>query len=367
MECYGNCKNGKLSRTTTKKLTTNCCIGLDCGNRRLQKRQWSKVKAFNTHTHGWGLRADDDIKTNSLIIEYQGEVITDKMAEERLNQQKLNGDRHVYMMQLAHDCVIDARNRGNISRLINHSCDPNCQLQRWVVGNETRIAIVAIKHIKKGTELTYDYQLSANEEFKCLCGTKKCRGTLRAVPTNNFERKQKKKKKQVDIINKLQTQHEQKGWIKRSELKLLKLENMKREKERIEEEIQFQKDKAIRLNMTSSFVPNNNEISNQKLSKYAIQNMGSSSNRANGKVHPIKNGPQTIDFSTQLNLNQSYPFLSNDTPNLTHSPAFLWRNVLRGNQMLERYLLKKIKKEERVNAHRVVRKGKFPEKWNLRP
>ena len=365
MECYGNCKKAKISNSKKVK-SYNCCVGLDCGNRRLQKRQWSKFKAFNTHTHGWGLHADSDIAPNSLIIEYCGEVITNKMAEERLQQQKLNGDRHVYMMQLDNDCIIDARHRGNISRLINHSCDPNCQLQRWVVGAETRIAIVAIKKIKKGTELTYDYQLSANEEFKCLCGTKKCRGTLKAVPSDNLKRVEIKKQTQVDIIAKLQNQHQNKGWIKKQDLKLLKLENMKREKEKIEREVQFQNDKRKRLNMTNSFVPNNLEVANKSLSKYAINNMGSNSVRVHGKKHPIKNGPQMIDLSTQLNLTASHPFVGNDKPNIAHSTVFLWRNVMRGNNMLERYLLKKMDKKIRTNAHREVRLGKFPAKWDLR-
>ena len=104
MECYGDCNDGKVSRGGASKVCKsnhNCCVGLDCGNRRLQQRKWSKVKPFNTHTHGWGLKADEDIAPNKLIMEYQGEVISNKMAEERLKQQKLNGDRHVYMMQLS--------------------------------------------------------------------------------------------------------------------------------------------------------------------------------------------------------------------------------------------------------------------------
>ena len=163
-----------------------------------------------------------------------------------------------------------------------------------------------------------------------------------------------------------QNQHQNKGWIKKQDLKLLKLENMKREKEKIEREVQFQNDKRKRLNMTNSFVPNNLEVANKSLSKYAINNMGSNSVRVHGKKHPIKNGPQMIDLSTQLNLTASHPFVGNDKPNIAHSTVFLWRNVMRGNNMLERYLLKKMDKKIRTNAHREVRLGKFPAKWDLR-
>lgn len=53
-------------------------------------------------------------------------------------------------MQLGNDCVVDASRCGNPSRFINHSCDPNCELQRWYVGDEIRIGIFAIKDIEKG-------------------------------------------------------------------------------------------------------------------------------------------------------------------------------------------------------------------------
>jgi SET domain-containing protein len=53
---------------------------------------------------------------------------------------------------------IDASKKGNISRFMNHSCDPNCTLQKWVVGQTMRVGIFCNKDVSKGTELTFDYK-----------------------------------------------------------------------------------------------------------------------------------------------------------------------------------------------------------------
>ena len=54
--------------------------------------------------------------------------------------------------------VIDAGQKGALSRFINHSCSPNCETQKWIVKGFRRIGIFAIKNIKKGEELTFDYK-----------------------------------------------------------------------------------------------------------------------------------------------------------------------------------------------------------------
>ena len=125
------------------------------------------------------------------------------------------------------------------------------------------------------------------------------------------------------------------------------------------------KNKRKRLNMTSAFVPNNVDVEDVQLSKYARNNLGSGSERAQGKAHSIKAGPQYIDLTAQMNLSVSHPFVDNNCPNVSHSTIFLWRNVSLGNNMLERFLLKKIPKEIRKAEARRVRKGRFPNHWGL--
>jgi hypothetical protein len=75
---------------------------------------------------------------------------------------------------------------GNDSRFINHSCDPNCELQLWLVKGRMRIGIMALYDIEPEVSLSYDYQFETSEAniFKCFCNTAKCRGTM--APKRKF-------------------------------------------------------------------------------------------------------------------------------------------------------------------------------------
>lgn len=62
--------------------------------------------------------------------------------------------------------VIDATVKGGLARFINHSCEPNCATQKWLVDGELRVGIFAKKRILAGAEITYDYQLIWNQGQK---------------------------------------------------------------------------------------------------------------------------------------------------------------------------------------------------------
>ena len=85
------------------------------------------------------------------------------------------------------DTVLDASRKGNVARFINHSCDPNCETQKWIVDGLPRIGIYARKDIAKGTELSFDYKYEAmvDKRQPCFCGTSVCSGFI-------GERKEKK-------------------------------------------------------------------------------------------------------------------------------------------------------------------------------
>ena len=70
--------------------------------------------------------------------------------------------------------------QSNYARFVNHSCDPNAELQRWKVDGYTRIGIFARRHIPAGTEVEYDYQFFTAQRTPCGCGAAKCRGFLGA-------------------------------------------------------------------------------------------------------------------------------------------------------------------------------------------
>jgi len=76
--------------------------------------------------------------------------------------------------------MIDAGPRGNMARFINHSCDPNCYTEPWIVNGDKRIGIFSQRDIEKGEEFTYNYQFQqfGKGKTKCLCGAENCTGFL---------------------------------------------------------------------------------------------------------------------------------------------------------------------------------------------
>ena len=96
----------------------------------------------------------------------------------------------MYYMSLGPDQLIDATEKGNASRFINHSCDPNCETQKWTTGSTCSISIFSIHDIQEGEELTFDYQFEriGNASMPCFCGSPKCRhmlGKNKEIANNN--------------------------------------------------------------------------------------------------------------------------------------------------------------------------------------
>ena len=48
------------------------------------------------------------------------------------------------------DRIIDAGPKGNYSRFMNHSCQPNCETQKWTVNGDTRVGLFAVCDIPAG-------------------------------------------------------------------------------------------------------------------------------------------------------------------------------------------------------------------------
>ena len=88
-------------------------------------------------------------------------------------------------MSFDQNMIIDAT-AGSITRFVNHSCQPNCRMIKWIVSGQPRMALFAgDRPIMTGEELTYDYKFdpfSAKNVQKCLCGSEKCRGVLGPKP-----------------------------------------------------------------------------------------------------------------------------------------------------------------------------------------
>ena len=130
--------------------------------------------------HGRGVYATRDIPAGTKLIEYVGELIDKKESECRAWAQhakaQSHGDAAVYIFTLTDKWDIDGDVPWNTARLINHSCDPNCEA--WIEGK--RIFIHSLRDIAAGEELTFDYAFDVEcyEDHPCLCGRDGCVGYI---------------------------------------------------------------------------------------------------------------------------------------------------------------------------------------------
>ena len=131
-----------------------------------------KIKKSNIDKRG--LYASKDIKDGTKIIEYKGKIVTKKEVEKN---SKFDNDKAIYLFNLNKRYDLDGDFKYNTARLINHSCNPNCE----VAGVGLKVWVYAIRDIKKGEELSYDYGFGYDEfykDFPCRCGSKNCVGYI---------------------------------------------------------------------------------------------------------------------------------------------------------------------------------------------
>jgi hypothetical protein len=157
--------------------------------------------------HGRGVYALRHIPKGTRIVEYLGERIPHEVADARY-EAKGDDDGHTFLFVVDDKICIDAGVDGNDARFINHACDANCETE--IEGG--RVFIDALRDIKPGEELGYDYSLtwvSTDDPdelalYTCRCGSPKCRGTMldpesldQKAGKRRKQRKQKKQKKQA--------------------------------------------------------------------------------------------------------------------------------------------------------------------------
>lgn len=190
----------------------NCNVGKEhCTNRAFASLMERKAKGgkyrigvevVKTADRGYGVRSNRCFEAGQIIMEYTGEIITEEECDRRMNEiykdNEVSLSRHrwklldatdivkcYYLMSFDQNMIIDATT-GSIARFVNHSCNPNCRMIKWIVAGQPRMALFAgDKPIMTGEELTYDYNFdpfSAKNVQKCLCGEKNCRGVLGPKP-----------------------------------------------------------------------------------------------------------------------------------------------------------------------------------------
>ncbi|XP_075714944.1 histone-lysine N-methyltransferase NSD3 isoform X4 [Rhinoderma darwinii] len=161
-----------------------CPAGEYCQNQGFTKRLYPETEIFRTDRRGWGLKCNRDIRKGEFVNEYVGELIDEEECRLRLKRSHENGVTNFYLLTVTKDRIIDAGPKGNYSRFMNHSCNPNCETQKWTVNGDIRVGLFALCDIPQGTELTFNYNLDClgNGRTECHCGADNCSGFLGVRP-----------------------------------------------------------------------------------------------------------------------------------------------------------------------------------------
>ena len=163
-------------------------------------------KVVQSKIHGKGIIATEKIKKGTKIIQYVGEKISKKEGDKRSGDRiekylKSNSSGSVYIFELNKNQDIDGNFSFNKARYINHSCNPNCEVD--IIKDE--IWISSIKNIKKGDELSYDYGYTFDKDdykdHECKCGSKYCIGYI--ISSDEWDKFLRHLKKNMSKLKKL--------------------------------------------------------------------------------------------------------------------------------------------------------------------
>ncbi|XP_058741417.1 histone-lysine N-methyltransferase, H3 lysine-9 specific SUVH4-like [Vicia villosa] len=196
-----------------------CGCGPNCGNKISQKDLNYRLEVYRTVKKGWAVRTWDFIPSGAPVIEYIGVLSRDDKLDNSIindyifdidclhtingldGRNKRIGDvilpknksykKKVSEIEKDPEFCIDAGSFGNVSRFINHSCEPNlfvqCVLSNHLDVRLARLMLFAAHDIPPYQELTYDYGYRLDsvvdsngkiKQLQCHCGAKKCRKRL---------------------------------------------------------------------------------------------------------------------------------------------------------------------------------------------
>ncbi|KAJ2784397.1 hypothetical protein GGI15_002263 [Coemansia interrupta] len=177
-----------------------CKCSIKCPNRTVQRGNNISIDIVRTVDKGWGAITRKDLHKGDYICRYTGELITYD------DSTKIDVADTTYLFDLDSEVpsnangsyVVDACKYGNVSHFFNHSCDPNLVILSVYINHihplMHELAFFALKDIKAGEELTFNYsplvELSQqykedlkastpnDKQFKCFCGAATCRKVI---------------------------------------------------------------------------------------------------------------------------------------------------------------------------------------------
>ncbi|XP_028805671.1 histone-lysine N-methyltransferase, H3 lysine-9 specific SUVH6-like [Neltuma alba] len=166
----------------------SCKCPPDCYNRVSQRGIKFPLEVYKTDKRGWGVRSLRSIPSGSFVCEYIGELLEDKVAEQRTGHDEYLFD---IVSEDGSGFTIDAARCGNLGRFFNHSCAPNMYAQNVLFDHGDcripHIMLFAAENIPPLKELTYDYNYSKDQIFDsdgnikkkdCFCGSLGCTGRM---------------------------------------------------------------------------------------------------------------------------------------------------------------------------------------------
>ncbi|ETP07208.1 hypothetical protein F441_16481, partial [Phytophthora nicotianae CJ01A1] len=173
--CTSTCERESCDNAFTEIYCTsrNCRVGSKCGNRLVDFGGIELRKGCA----GYGIVATSFIPEGAIVGEYTGVLTTHDFEkdDERTSDYALGlattdvKGRKVY---------IDAKTQGGLTRFINHSCDADAGFFEMQYRRQTRVAVIALRDIPVGKEITVDYN---DIWFECVCKSPECRNP--AKPT----------------------------------------------------------------------------------------------------------------------------------------------------------------------------------------
>ena len=150
----------------------------ECTNQRLTRREWAPLELVwdlaMPGGRGVALGGTKAVKAGTLLTEFVGPVVDESGYMEYEATKSESDPRYAMRLSKSRRTYIVAEFEGNIASFINHSCNPSARAERWTAEGRQRVGIFAIRNIKAGDLITFDYE-SVQGGFVCKCRAKTCR------------------------------------------------------------------------------------------------------------------------------------------------------------------------------------------------